>query len=119
MLDCLNFDDFWHLEAAEQAKHMHMGLICLPEILKISEIVKIEKNKYFQFVFTNFHLGVNIAIVDWQNVAFSRSSEFLTSRSCRASKTYAYAYGLLAGRKYRVSRSRKLDLCDFYDFLNF
>ena len=53
MFDVLDFDDFWDLEAAEQAKHMHMPMICLPEILGISEIANIEKIEYFQIVLSN------------------------------------------------------------------
>ena len=44
----LDFDDFPHLEADKQAKLMHMPMICLSEILGISEIVKIKKIEYFQ-----------------------------------------------------------------------
>ena len=44
----LDFDDFRYLEADKQAKHMHMHMICLSEILGISEIDKIEKIEYFQ-----------------------------------------------------------------------
>ena len=58
MLDLFVFDDFWYLESAEQAKHMHMHMICLHEILEISEIVKIEKNNYFQIILSNFHVDV-------------------------------------------------------------
>ena len=50
----LDFDDFRDLEADKQAKHMHMHLICLSEILGISEIVKIEKIEYFQISSLNF-----------------------------------------------------------------
>ena len=48
MLLFLDFDDFRDLEADKQAKHMHMHMICLSEILGISEIVKREKIDYFQ-----------------------------------------------------------------------
>ena len=50
----LDFDDFRDLEADKQAKHMHMHVICLPKILGISEIVKIEKVEYFQISSLNF-----------------------------------------------------------------
>ena len=56
----LDFDDFRDLEADEQAKHMHMHMhmICLPEIIGISEIVKIEQIEHFQIFLYNFYLDV-------------------------------------------------------------
>ena len=54
----LDFDDFRDIEADKQAKHMHMHMICLPEILGISQIAKIKKIEYFQIFLYNFHLDV-------------------------------------------------------------
>ena len=54
----LDFDDFRELKADKQSKHMHMHMICLPEILAISEIFKIEKIEHFQIFLYNFHLDV-------------------------------------------------------------
>ena len=61
----LDFDNFRDLEAGKQAKHMHMHMICLSEILGISEIVKRKKIDYFQISSLNltqaqFTLGANI-----------------------------------------------------------
>ena len=50
----LHADDFWHLEAAKQATHMHMHMIESPEILGISEMVRINKITYFQFFLFSF-----------------------------------------------------------------
>ena len=57
-------------------------------------------------VLTNFDLGVislrrkyrpsTKKIRKLENTGFSRSRRYLNSRSCQASKTYAYAYDLLA-----------------------
>ena len=51
----LDIHDFRHLEDDRRAKHMHMHMICLSEILGISEIVKIEKIEDFQI----FSLNLN------------------------------------------------------------
>ena len=58
MILFLDFCDFRDREADKQAKHMHMHMICLPEILGISEIVKIKKIGHFQIFLYNVHLDV-------------------------------------------------------------
>ena len=106
LLDFVDFDDFWYLEAAEQTTHLHMCMICFPEICEISEIAKIKKHNHFQTFLPDFHVGV-ICLrrkcrpskqkdKKWENVRFSRFRTFLKFRSCRASKTYAYGQYLLA-----------------------
>ena len=53
MSDFLDFDDIWILKAVKQAKHTHMHMMCLSEILGISEMSKIKKIIYFEISRSN------------------------------------------------------------------